>query len=40
MNPHEHRHTFDTINANVGKFHLGGKTVLVPQMNEIAAHLF
>ncbi len=38
--PHEHIHTFDTINANVGKFHLEGKTVLVPQMNRIAAHLF
>jgi predicted nucleotide-binding protein (sugar kinase/HSP70/actin superfamily) len=38
--PYEHGHTFDTINANVGKFHLGGKTVLVPQMNRIAAHLF
>ena len=38
--PEEHKSTFNTISVNVGKFHLGEKTVLVPQMNRIAAHLF
>lgn len=38
--PDEHDSTFNTMNVNVGKFHLGEKTVLVPQMNRFAAHLF
>jgi predicted nucleotide-binding protein (sugar kinase/HSP70/actin superfamily) len=32
--------TFKTLGENVGKFNLGEKTVLVPDMNRFGAHLF
>jgi predicted nucleotide-binding protein (sugar kinase/HSP70/actin superfamily) len=32
--------SFRTLGENVGKFHLAEKTVLVPAMNRIGAHLF
>ena len=35
-----HRYDFDELNINLGKFNLKGKTVLIPEMNRIAAHLF
>lgn len=31
---------FQSLTKNVGKFHLGKRTVLIPEMNRIAAHLF
>ena len=31
---------FDSLTKNVGKFHFGETTVLIPAMNRIAAHLF
>jgi predicted nucleotide-binding protein (sugar kinase/HSP70/actin superfamily) len=31
---------FNELNDNLGKFNLKGKTVLIPEMNRIAAHLF
>ncbi len=30
---------FESLTKSVGKFHLQNKTVLIPEMNRIAAHL-
>ena len=34
-----HQHNFDSQTDRIGKFHLQNKTVLIPQMNRIGAHL-
>jgi predicted nucleotide-binding protein (sugar kinase/HSP70/actin superfamily) len=34
------RYHFKELSDNLGKFNLRGKTVLIPEMNRIAAHLF
>jgi predicted nucleotide-binding protein (sugar kinase/HSP70/actin superfamily) len=36
----DNRCDFKELGNNVGKFNLRGKTVLIPEMNRIAAHLF
>jgi predicted nucleotide-binding protein (sugar kinase/HSP70/actin superfamily) len=35
----EHQHQFDSPTKGIGKFHLQNKSVLIPEMNRIAAHL-
>ena len=35
----KHQHNFDSLTKRIGKFHLQNKTVLIPEMNRIAAHL-
>jgi predicted nucleotide-binding protein (sugar kinase/HSP70/actin superfamily) len=35
----KHQHNFDSPTERIGKFHLQNKTVLIPEMNRIAAHL-
>ena len=35
----KHQHNFDSLTRRIGKFHLQNKTVLIPAMNRIAAHL-
>jgi predicted nucleotide-binding protein (sugar kinase/HSP70/actin superfamily) len=35
----KHQHHFDSPKNRIGKFHLQNKTVLIPEMNRIAAHL-
>jgi len=35
----EHKKHFDSLTAGIGKFQLNNKTVLIPEMNRIAAHL-
>jgi predicted nucleotide-binding protein (sugar kinase/HSP70/actin superfamily) len=34
-----HKKHFDSLTAGIGKFQLNNKTVLIPEMNRIAAHL-
>ena len=34
-----HQHNFDSQTCSIGKFHLQNKTVLIPEMNRIGAHL-
>ena len=35
----KHQNNFDSLTKRIGKFHLQNKTVLIPEMNRIAAHL-
>src|SRR5210317_474613 len=35
----KHQHNFDSLTNRIGTFHLPNKTVLIPEMNRIAAHL-
>jgi predicted nucleotide-binding protein (sugar kinase/HSP70/actin superfamily) len=35
----KHQNKFDSLTNRIGKFHLQNKTVLIPEMNRIAAHL-
>ena len=35
----KHQHNFGSLTKRIGKFHLQNKTVLIPEMNRIAAHL-
>ncbi|NNL78682.1 MAG: CoA activase, partial [Desulfobacterales bacterium] len=34
-----HKYNSDSLTKRIGKFHLRNKTVLIPEMNRIAAHL-
>jgi hypothetical protein len=35
----KHQNKFDSLTNRIGKFHLQNKTVLIPEMNRIGAHL-
>jgi hypothetical protein len=35
----KHQNKFDSPTKRIGKFHLRNKTVLIPEMNRIGAHL-